>query len=48
MNREKVRVARFVPVDDAADVEALIDRSRDERVLLLNYDPYCAINRSAR
>src|SRR5579884_2625730 len=39
--------ARFVPVDDAPALDALIDRSREEPVMLFNYDPYCPINRIA-
>ena len=46
--QEKQPAARFVAVDDAAALDAAIEHSSDRPVLLLNYDPYCPINRVAR
>ena len=40
--------ARFVPVADDAALESLIERSKQQPVLLFNYDPYCGVNAAAR
>ena len=47
MDQETGR-ARFVPVEDDAALEALIERSNQQPVLLFNYDPYCGVNAAAR
>lgn len=40
--------ARFVPVDDDAALDGLIEQSRGRPVLLFNYDPYCGVNAAVR
>jgi bacillithiol system protein YtxJ len=48
MDQAETGRARFVPVDDDAALDALIERSKQQPVLLFNYDPYCGVNAAAR
>lgn len=48
MERTDKTAARFVPVDDEGALDDLIEQSREQPVLLMNYDPYCGVNAAVR